>query len=1501
MKSQPRTNARTTRRVALTILGTILCLASSFGLFTSAAQAQDFTFSGVSPTSLTLPRGTSTSTTVTIAPGSGFSGVTLTVGGLPSGVTFGPMAAGAGNTTLTLTATNSATLVIGATVTITATDSTSTQALNVSLNVVENPVPFIDTVSPLSSTPGSGGFSLTVYGGGFISGFSQIYWTPLSPPSSSVELSGITCTAAQCSAFAPSGLTQGTAVITVVNTGRPVSNVFFFTIIGSAPAVNSSAAKNSPITVGNGPSSVAVADFNGDGVPDLAVTNRSDNTVFILLGNGDGTFTPQTHSPFATGLTPVSVAVGDFNNDGNLDLAVINACGTDLTCASEGTVSILLGDGHGNFAALSTSPSTGYTPTFVAVGDLDGDGNLDLAVVNGCGGTDPTDCAKGPTDGTVSVLLGDGTGAFTLKTSPGTDPNPSWVAVGDFKNDGTLDLAVTNAGTATSRGTTLTVMLGNGDGAFSTTSITSRGISPAAVAVGDFNNDGKLDLAVANACGTDTTCSSPGKVAILEGDGSGGFTLLSNTPAGTGPSALAVADLNGDGNLDVAVADGTGSKVSILLGNGAGSLSLQATPASPSTGNSPVSIAIADFNGDGGLDLVTANKNSSNVSVLLAVPTVTFACPSETVGTCTISTPPSSTPPTLSFGSEPAGGTAGPMTVTVTNSSNLTLTFSNTSPTTPWLAVTTGATSFAFDSGTTTCGAAPFVTPFSLAAGASCTIGVNFNPQTPSSLTGIIEISDNGGGSPQSIDLKGTGAAAAANVSPNSLAFGNVSINTDSPAQTVTLSNTGATALTISSIAATSPYVAHPNGTDGSTCSGTLAGNSTCLIAVTFDPTTAGFQGGTLTVLDNIGGSQSLTQTVTLTGTGLQAVANVSPGSLTFNNQLLGTTSVAQPVQVSNTGAGALAINNIGITGTNGGEFNQTNDCGSSVPGLGNCTIYVTFSPSGTVTTATQAATLTIADSDNTGSQTVMLTGTEIYPVAGVTSTSPFTAVFGSTSAPQTVTLSNTGGFALNINSIAIGGANASEFAETTTCLASLPANSTCTISVTFTASATLPALATLTITDNSKEVAGSTQIVPLSGSVTKSSTLTTITANTPNPSIVGLPVMVNFTVRAIPPGIGTPTGTVTISDGLDSCTGTLSQGDGSCSITFSLAGGPGSKSLTATFIGDSNFLTSTAGATQTVIKANTSTTITSNLPNPQMVGLPVIVKFAVSMSAPLSSPVGTPSGSVTVSDGTGDTCTGTLSGGVGSCTMTPLTPSSPGAKALIATYSGDTNFNTSISPAAAQTVTKANTTTAITSISPGSVVVGQPVTVGFSVTPPTGDILTPTGIVTVSDGVGDSCSAGLSLSAPDIGIGSCTFKPSAPGPLTITASYPGDSNFNASSATASGASALKVGDFSFSVGPPTETISSGHTATFTVTGNSLGGFSGNVALTCSDPAPKTICSISPNSVTVGGTVTSIITVVASKAAAHGSWTLTFTGTYGSGIPATGGLTHTTSAFLSIK
>ena len=812
MKSQPRTSTRTTQRDAVTILGTVLCLVGSYGLFASTAHA-----------------------------------------------------------------------------------------------AANHPVPFVDSMSPLSAAPGGGDFTLTVYGGGFVNGVSQIYWN-------GAALSGATtCTATQCSATVPVAniATQGTAAVTVVDSSQSgaVSNVLFFPIIGSTPALSFS---RKDFAVGNSPTSVAVADFNGDGFLDLAVVNSGDNTVSILLGNGDGTFKTQT--TYATGIQPVSVAVGDFDNSGHLSLAVVNACGTSLSCTTEGTVSILLGDGMGNFTLAVSSPSTGYAPNFVAVGDFDKDGNLDLAVVNGCGNT--VSCT-GPTPGTVSILLGDGTGKkFTLKSSPGTDDNPSWAAVGDFDNSGNLSLAVANAGTTTARGTTVTVMIGKGDGTFSTSSISSQGVSPVAVAVGDFNGDGNLDLGVLNACGTNPSCSSGGGVAILLGNGKGAFTFKSNTAAGSGPTALAVADLNGDQKLDVAVADGTGSAVSILLGDGAGNLSLQTSPASPSTGSAPSSIAIGDFNGDGGPDLVTGNKNAANVSVLLEAPTATLACgSSEPAGTtCTIPAPPSPPTPSLSFGSESVGSMVGPMTVTLTNSSNLTLTITS-------LAVTSGATNFSIDSGTTTtCGKVPFVYPLTLDAGAMCTIGVDFTPQSQGGLGGVIQIMDNAPGSPQNIDLSGTGTAALATVSPTSLTFTNVSVGTTSAAQPVTLTNTGTVALTGITISFTGPNASEFS--EINTCGTSIGASSSCTISVSFTPSVAGAgtpQTATLSIADT-SGTQALTQSVALTGTGIAPIASASPGMLSFTNQLLGTTSVAQPVNLSNTGAGALSISSISIGGPQRGR-----------------------------------------------------------------------------------------------------------------------------------------------------------------------------------------------------------------------------------------------------------------------------------------------------------------------------------------------------------------------------------------------------------------------------------------------------------------------------------------------------------------------------------------------------------------------------------------------------
>ncbi len=285
----------------------------------------------------------------------------------------------------------------------------------------------------------------------------------------------------------------------------------------------------------------------------------------------------------------------------------------------------------------------------------------------------------------------------------------------------------------------------------------------------------------------------------------------------------------------------------------------------------------------------------------------------------------------------------------------------------------------------------------------------------------------------------------------------------------------------------------------------------------------------------------------------------------------------------------------------------------------------------------------------------------------------------------------------------------------------------------------------------------------------TTTTTITAISSDSPDPSVAGQPVTINYSVTGSPGGSGTPTGNVTVSDGTQSCTGTVASG--SCIITFTT---PGEKALTATYVGDANFSgsTSTPATAHTVNKANTTTTISSDLPDPSVVGQPVSISYSVAVVAPGS---GTPSGgdSVTVSDGT-QSCTGTVA--AGSCSIAFMTS---GAKTLIATYAGGTNFNGSASsPATTHIVTPANTTTTITSDLPDPSMVGQSVTVNYSVTVTAPGSGTPSGggNVTVSDGT-QSCTGTVSA-------GSCSIVFAAPGAKTLIATYAGGTNFNGSVST---------------------------------------------------------------------------------------------------------------------
>ena len=377
--------------------------------------------------------------------------------------------------------------------------------------------------------------------------------------------------------------------------------VFWSVLPGSAPAqtVAYSSARRD-FAVGLHPRSVATGDFNGDGVPDLAVASQfwccpvKPGTFSVLLGNSDGTFRAATI--FASGSNPRAVALGDFNADGKLDLVVADGMGS--------AVWVLLGNGDGTFQTAVTY-AAGDSPYAVVVGDFNADSKLDLVVAVGSAG--------------VSVLLGNGDGTFQAAVNYATGSSPYAVAVGDFNADGKVDLAIANGDAAD-----VSVLLGNGDGTFQTTALTfSTGTWPSSVAVGDFNADGRLDLAVAN-FGAASVSVLLGNPSAVLGGADGTFQAAPTYAAGTNPLAVTEGDFNRDGVPDLAVADSGSGTVSVLLGNDDGTF--QTALAFPA-GNGPESVAIGDFNSDGELDLAVTNPGSATVSVLLGNGDGTFQAP----------------------------------------------------------------------------------------------------------------------------------------------------------------------------------------------------------------------------------------------------------------------------------------------------------------------------------------------------------------------------------------------------------------------------------------------------------------------------------------------------------------------------------------------------------------------------------------------------------------------------------------------------------------------------------------------------------------------------------------------------------------------------------------------------------------------------------------------------------------------------------------------------------
>jgi hypothetical protein len=591
------------------------------------------------------------------------------------------------------------------------------------------------------------------------------------------------------------------------------------------------------MTGGNG--EFVVADFTGDGKLDIACPCGPSYQIAVLPGNGDGTFQPAILTDAALS-SPVSLSSGDLNGDGKPDLVIIGT-------------TVLLGNGDGTFQVPGFT--TNLPGTSAVLGDFNKDGKVDIATYSG-GSTSSL--------GIVSVALGSGNGTFQVDTQVAGGGDALSVLADDFTSDGKTDLLEVLG--SLNAGQSLILLPGNGNGTFQSTTTNGiveacgtvfNGNPPCAAAAGDFNGDGKLDVAV-------TGTGASGSVGVFLGNGDG--TFKSEVDYGGAGSSIALGDFNGDGKIDIVTSGTTANNVSLLLGNGDGTFGFPtAVPI-----NGPANFVVAgDFNKDGHLDLAVAT--GSAVAILLGNGNGTFQSEID------IPTPAGAT--TLAVAD-------------LNNDGNLDIVAGSSSSNIISVLLGNGSgTSFTV----TTYPVLGDV--FSLAVG-------DFNRDGKADLavanaTDVSILVGNGNGTFQSavnFGADGTSLAiadfnrdgsldiaagnsllfnrlggAAASLAPGLAAFGNTSVGSTSVPQLVTLSNTGKVALSIIGIMITGPQSSEYAETN--TCGTSVAVGAKCTIRITFTPAASGSRSATLTVTDDAGDSP---QTAVLTGTGVPSLKLVA-------------------------------------------------------------------------------------------------------------------------------------------------------------------------------------------------------------------------------------------------------------------------------------------------------------------------------------------------------------------------------------------------------------------------------------------------------------------------------------------------------------------------------------------------------------------------------------------------------------------------------------------------
>jgi hypothetical protein len=835
-----------------------------------------------------------------------------------------------------------------------------------------NPLPFLNQpLVPSSTPPGGNGLALTVHGAGFMSR-SVVNWNGNPMATTFVSVDELTATVpASNIAVATS------AAITVTNPapGGGTSNVVYFAVSAPTTLQFTTSPSSTSLPLYYGLSGAVAADLTRNGKLDLAISTyvpalRATTYGWTALGNGDGTFQGLVQTSFSAGLVPV---IGDFNKDGKPDL-VVTACGQNPNATLICQLLVYLGNGDGTFSqSAAILEDSLYLFSEPVIGDFNGDGKLDVAVAYGdstnrngimvfFGNGDGTlqsgvlstisDIADlgvvgdfdgdgkldlvgtiitNPTNGQFELIFFHGNGDGTFTPSSTSYPLTGQTLAADLNADGKLDLILLRSQS------TLTVMLGNGNGTFQPQVDYSIGASIVNIVLGDFSANGKLDLALSNNSST----------LIIPGKGDGTFDLANVVTVPALSDYLVAGDFNNDGKLDLALAykapgAGVAEVVSYLLqeaplaGFSQSSLTFAAQPLG--TTSSLQSVTLTN-NGTGPLNLSNVaiiGTNSGDFPLTNACPSalavgvncqisVSFAPTANGPRSASLSVTDNApgtpqiiplsgsgglaavqlSPSTLSFGNEPAGNTSASQSITISNTGYSTLNISSIS--------VTGANGADF-SETATCGS-------TLAAGANCTINVTFTPAALGNRTAAVTITDDAPGSPQSASLTGSGISTVG-LSPSSITFSSQYVGTSGLPKSVMVTNNGVTPLTISAIAFS------PSDFGSlSACGSSVAPGASCSVGVFFDPTAAGARTGTLTLTDNAFGSP---QTVTLSGMGQDfsvAASSSSTATVTSGQTANYTVAIApgggftQTVSLSCSGAPAsstcsLSSNSVALNGS---------------------------------------------------------------------------------------------------------------------------------------------------------------------------------------------------------------------------------------------------------------------------------------------------------------------------------------------------------------------------------------------------------------------------------------------------------------------------------------------------------------------------------------------------------------------------------------------------------